>query len=551
MMAIGGCGGPGSVQPDPIAPLLAEAEVQIAQALRWNRREHFERAEALLEEVLTLESDHHPARLALGFLLAPVEGQPGAEVETPERRTRAETLLLQEAAARPGETLASFALGELFETGEPEEAVVHFERVRALRGEDALLRYRLAKVSFLAEKPERTRRYADEAIEFARATGNHFEVQEALHILGRLAMEKGDFRSAETLIKEALINEDGSHWACAYQGLGELYSRIQDEGTLTLQTTAADVGDNPDLLYASALGAWEEGNHASALAQVESAIAGEQRGYFDVTRGFLLLLHRRYSEAEAVFRSLQTAGEESMGVAVGLGHLAIARHSYQDAEPWLQEALDRWLKVDMAQVSNPGYYDLIHRMACLGLGWVHANQNRHQLALPYFERVLSHRPRDLLGLLASANSYIALHDLPKAEEMVQRVLAEDSENPFALSARALIAMDRDEQESAEQDFRAALIRDKTNYTCPYEGLGLLYLKQGRIEEARENLQRAIEINPDIEYRKFNGLARIYLGEGRYDEAEKLLRKSQQNFPNDDEAETLLAELVRLRAGAAK
>jgi len=82
-------------------------------------------------------------------------------------------------------------------------------------------------------------------------------------------------------------------------------------------------------------------------------------------------------------------------------------------------------------------------------------------------------------------------------------------------------------------------------------LGLLYLKQGRIEEARENLQRAIEINPDIECRKFNGLARIYLDEGRYDEAEKLLCKSQQNFPNDDEAEKLLTELARLRSGAAK
>ena len=551
MLVCAGCAQWSAPEADPVLILLAEAEDQVALGLRWNKREHYERAEALLEDVLVHDPDHRTAKLALAFLLAPVEGQPGTEVETPARRSRAETLLLEASAVEADRTLARFALGEMFEAGEPEEAVAHFEQVRLLNPEDSLIRYRLAKVSFLAEKPERTRRYAQEAIEYALASDNHFEVQEAKHILGRLAMEQGDFRSAEALIKEALINEDGSHWACAYQGLGELYSRIQDNGAVKLQQAAADVGDNPDLLYASALGAWEEGDRSSALAQMESAIAGEGRPYFQVSRGFLLLLHKRYDEAEATFRSLEAAGTEPMGVAVGLGHLAIARREYEDAEPRLREALDAWLQVDMSTVNNPGYYDLIHRMTCLGLGWVHANQNRHQLALPYFERVLSHRPRDLLGLLAAANSYIALHDLPKAEEMVQRVLAEDPENPFGLSARALIAMDRDEQESAEQDFRAALIRDKTNYTCPYEGLGLLYLKQGRIEEARENLQRAIDINPDIEYRKFNGLARIYLGEGRYDEAEKLLHKSHANFPDDDEATQLLKELGRLRSGAAQ
>ena len=531
--------------------LLSQAEAQVTLGLRWNKREHFDQAERLLGEVLTHEPDHLAAKLALAFLLAPVEGQPGAEVETAERRNHAETLFLEAVALRPDHGLADFALGEMFETKEPEQAVVHFDRVRSLRPDDSLLRYRLAKVSFLAEQPERTRRYAEEAIEFAQAEGNHFEVQEAKHILGRLAMESGDFRTAETLIKEALLNKDGSHWACAYQGLGELYSRIQDQGTLKLQQAAEQLGDNPDLLYASALGAWEEGNHASALAQVEAAIAGEPRSYFEITRGFLLLLHRRHKDAERSFRDLATAEAEPMGVSIGLAHLAISQQRYPYAEPLLKQALDQWLQIDMSEVANPGYYDLVHRMACLGLGWVHANQNRHELALPYFERVLSHRPRDLLALLAAANSLIALHDLPKAEEMVQRVLAEDPENPFGLSARALIAMDRDEQEAAEQDFRAALIRDKTNYTCPYEGLGLLYLKQGRIEEARKNLQRAIEINPDIEYRKFNGLARIYLDERRYDEAERLLRKSQQNFPNDDEAKDLLDELSRLRTGGGK
>ncbi|HCP45002.1 MAG TPA: hypothetical protein DIU15_03120, partial [Deltaproteobacteria bacterium] len=54
--------------------------------------------------------------------------------------------------------------------------------------------------------------------------------------------------------------------------------------------------------------------------------------------------------------------------------------------------------------------------------------------------------------------------------------------------------------------------------------------------------RAIEINPDIEFKKYNGLARIYMDEGRYDEARQLLRRSIRNFPEDSEASQMLSEM---------
>jgi len=58
---------------------------------------------------------------------------------------------------------------------------------------------------------------------------------------------------------------------------------------------------------------------------------------------------------------------------------------------------------------------------------------------------------------------------------------------------------------------------------------------------------AIDINLDIEFKKFNGLAQIYMREGDYDKAEKLLLKSIENFPYDNKARELLVR-VRQKKG---
>jgi tetratricopeptide (TPR) repeat protein len=73
---------------------------------------------------------------------------------------------------------------------------------------------------------------------------------------------------------------------------------------------------------------------------------------------------------------------------------------------------------------------------------------------------------------------------------------------------------------------------------------LLYLRQGKTAQAQQNFQKAIEINPSIEYKKYNGLAKIRLREGRIDEARRLLEQSVRNYPYDPEAKKLLQELAR-------
>lgn len=80
-------------------------------------------------------------------------------------------------------------------------------------------------------------------------------------------------------------------------------------------------------------------------------------------------------------------------------------------------------------------------------------------------------------------------------------------------------------------------------TCPWEGLGLLYLAQGRTEEARSTLETAVELVPHLEHDKYNGLARIHLDEGRFDAAREALERSVAITPDPrNDAWKMLGEL---------
>ncbi len=80
------------------------------------------------------------------------------------------------------------------------------------------------------------------------------------------------------------------------------------------------------------------------------------------------------------------------------------------------------------------------------------------------------------------------------------------------------------------------------HSCPHEGLGLLYLRQGRTDLAQHSLEAAVEVNPDEEFRKYNALASIHMEAGRYREAQTALLKSIQIQPLDNEAFRLMEEL---------
>jgi tetratricopeptide (TPR) repeat protein len=289
-------------------------------------------------------------------------------------------------------------------------------------------------------------------------------------------------------------------------------------------------------------------DYEKALAFADRGVALSVDGRLAIVRGFVLLLQRKYEEAERDFRDGR--GQQPLGAGVGTGHLAIVRHAYREAEAQLEPGRRHDEKRNTVWKSpeerRRDFDWFLYRLACLGLAWSNANQNQHEKAIAFYNLVLSFEPADFLALLGKGNSFSGLRQLTLAEETFAGLLKAWPDNPYVLAEMALVKYNRGEDEAAERYFREALKRDDQKYTCPYEGLGLIYLRQGKLDKARQLFERAIAINPNIEYKKFNGLAKIYIKEGRFDEAEKLLRKSIENYPYDTEAKDLLQELQARR-----
>ncbi len=388
----------------------------------------------------------------------------------------------------------------------------------------------------------------------------------ALDRLGRLYIELGRHTEAQAVLEQALAglaeaNRDAREpWGCPYQSLGVLYARMGQPGLASTQLyLAADIEQgNGRTQLDAALNALSAGDSVSAhrflsrLLEPPSATPGSgvaqpplDRNQILALQGFALLLDRDLDGAAALFASVQPPEASS---TLGLAHVDIARRDYAGATAKLDAVV---AQLDVA-VDHEGDALLLdpHRlrerylweMTLLGQAWVHANQGQQQAALERYDQVLARCPDHLLALLGRGNALTWLGQLDQALALFEGALERYPDNPFLLSELAVVQLQLDQPEAAERNLQAALEHADGRYTCPHEGLGLLYLQRGETARASASFEKAIALDPDIEFRKYNGLARIRIAEGRLDEARDLLRKSIANYPHDAEAGRLLEEI---------
>ncbi len=480
------------------------------------------------------------------MLLLPTDGLTGPDGDLLPEALAAIKGLESAIAADSRRADAIVQLGKLYDSFDGAKATEMWALAMTHHPHDLNIRNHLGEGYTKTGQFEEARKLSLKTIELGESMGTEAQLRKARNIVGTSLTHLGRYDEAEKYLKLALVNRDGSHWNCAYQALGVLYSKV---GTAhvnpfdpfeELQPDESDAKAN----FSAALRYYYAHRTEEALNFIERSIAVERSVHFLVVKGFMLMAHKDYDGAGALFDEAASLAKDGQGPAIGQGHLAIIEQDYERALQLLEPALTQWLHTDVSSSPDPDYYHFMHRMGCLGMGWLHANQDQHDLAIKYFDRVLSHRPYDLLARLGKGNSLMGLQLMDRAETELQGVLDLDPDNPYAKAELASIHLSRGDVSLAEQGFQAALAAHDKGYTCPYEGLGMVYLRQGKINEAKKSFEKAISINPDIEYKKFNGLARIYIQEGRTEEAEKLLRKSIANYPYDDEAKKLLDELSR-------
>ena len=408
-----------------------------------------------------------PLVLVLGLLLGAGCGEPPVSqpvaVDGPFElppRSEADRLLLD--AARLEET-------------DPEAADALYAQVVELRPLASFAWAGRARCALARGDRAEAGRLARRAMRYGRAINDVFAIQDSESTLGLVLLGQGRDSDAHDVLLAAMLSSDGSQMGCAYQGLGELYS---------LRGSAAPVAP---LSHDEAIAAFEAGEPARAIAGLDRpARSGEDPTTHAALRALVLLLDRRYDEAREL-----VGDDGGRPAAVVRGHLRVAAKEYEAAEAELTAALAGW-----DEPGSPADAFLV-RMAWIGLGWAAGNRGDWSEALPWFERVLQQRADDRLGLLGKANALAWLGDAEGSEALLRQVLESWPDDPYALAELAGIQLDRGELEAAEASYRAALVTGAEQYTCPWEGLGLVYLQQGRLAEAREHLERAVAINPHI------------------------------------------------------
>lgn len=179
--------------------------------------------------------------------------------------------------------------------------------------------------------------------------------------------------------------------------------------------------------------------------------------------------------------------------------------------------------------------------SAIGAAWVAGFRQDVRAALDIVKKAESAHPNDAMLPAARAQLAILLADEAEAKDAIDRALALDPDNPNALDARATYKMgitfdrkgavddllhaakvapgdsdvwntlglahsDRDDNRKAEAAFKRAIELDPLD-PLPHANLAILYLDEMRMEEAKREIDLAMEVDPSFDM--------VLLARGRY------------------------------------
>ena len=277
-----------------------------------------------------------------------------------------------------------------------------------------------------------------------------------------------------------------------------------------------------------------------ATARLEGLAVPSNCADCRVLAGLLALLDGDAASARSHLEGVLDERPEHLGAQVGMGHLALEGEEYHEAMAAFDGALDL---LDPARAAADCGMDwMVVKMALLGAAWCHQARGDDQQASEAFARLLTHRSDDVHALLGQGNALNGMGRALLAQEHFQRVLFIEPDHPQALAGLGTALYNQGAFDLAEAVFHGAQRVASPSYSCPFEGLGLVYLAQDKTRLAQEQFKQAIAADPGSDYRKYDELARIQLEAGNREEAARLLRTSLANHPMGEEARRMLDQI---------
>jgi tetratricopeptide (TPR) repeat protein len=350
---------------------------------------------------------------------------------------------------------------------------------------------------------------------------------EALHLLGVVAHQKGDYARAVELIVRAIAGKPGdamyhANLAEAYRALGRLDEAVAScRAALRLRPDYAEAANNLGLAL---LGQGK----TEAIAQFGEALRLKPDYAMACNNlGNALRLRGDLKEAEKHFRRAVAIGPELAEAHSNLGQLLLERHQPHEALTCLRAAVG--LRGDLPEAHN-------------NLGNALREVGRLAEARQAYALALRLNP----GLAMTWNNMgQALQEdnaLEDARRWYERAVQLDPNSARFHGNLAGLLAEQEKYDESLARYHLALRLDPA-YAEAHCGLGAVRHEQGSFAEAQAHYREALRCNPDLP-EAHTALGRLHEEMGDFAEAERCWRTALRDNPRQAGVYAQLATLLR-------
>ena len=396
-----------------------------------------------------------------------------------------------------------------------------------------------------------------------RLVRRHGSSPEALLALSSLALRADDLAQARDSVDRALAARPG--WVQAMVLRARILSSQGDAAGAAryLGDMVARYPDDRDLRLSYAKLLIEENRLAQALSQFQELAKGA-RGDDDIlfTLGLLSIELGRHDQAREYLLKLADTGGRVSEARYFLGQMAESENHLEEADRWYagvragQHYLDARIRRALLVARRgdlSGAREQLHAIPAAGRqaevrvymaeGELLREANQLPEAMDVYNGALDKFPGDTDLLYARALLAERMDDLPRAEEDLRRILAQDADNAEALNALGYTLADRTGryQEALGYIIRALALRPNDPFIL--DSMGWVQYRLKHYDEALKFLHRAFDLQQDPEIAAH--LGEVLWASGDRHGARRVWDRALQAAPNDPS----LREVIRRHSPA--
>lgn len=219
-------------------------------------------------------------------------------------------------------------------------------------------------------------------------------------------------------------------------------------------------------------------NYSESAPQVESELK--------LILGTALQQLQNYDEAENIFKQVTQSTDDAAAVAYyTLSFIYIYQRRFDDVVAICKECLDK------------GLHGPAIEAIYLNLGSGLSSKGNHDEAIKYFEEGLKHFPNSSLLLSGAGFILYNKNDFMRAYEYLKKAYTIDPSNATACTYLAFSCFYLDKSEEAIRYLKESIQLNPEQAAKSYICLATLEAKAGRQDEAKEFLNKAKEIDPQM------------------------------------------------------